>query len=327
MKKIRVLFLFLLIAISTVACSSVSGLETTTVVTTVPETTTYTGQVDEGSKIYVYDSYDDLVSQIYQDVYDEIYQSIYDSVSSMLTEQLYEEIYQQVTSNITSILSEEDINVYIQDFQNQIYAVADIVKTSVIGISSYEGTTGLALGSGVVYFYNPTTNTYFFITNNHVVVGGDNFKVVFADSSSVVATLLGVDENIDIAILSFSGAGLEQNITVSQLGSSTNLASGTVVLAAGNPKGYDFYGSLTMGIIAGVNRDVEGDGVVGYIQHDASINSGNSGGPLYTLDGKVIGINVSKYSSTDIEGMGFAIPIDLVKTVIQTIAPATLPTN
>jgi serine protease Do len=327
MKKIRLIILFFLIAFSVVACSNVSALDTTTPVTTVPETTTYTGQVDDGSKTYIYDSYDDLVSQIYQDVYNDIYLNVYDLVSAMLTEQLYDEIYQQVSSNISSILSEDDINVYIQDFQNKIYDVAELVKTSVVGITTYEGTTRLALGSGVVYFFDQITNTYYFITNNHVVVGGDNFKVIFSDSTSVVATLIGVHEDIDIAILSFSGMGLDQNITVSELGSSAGLTTGTVVLAAGNPKGYDFYGSLTMGIVSGTNRDVEGDGVVGYIQHDASINSGNSGGPLYTLDGKVVGINVSKYSSTEIEGMGFAIPIDLVKQVIQALAPFTLPNN
>jgi len=327
MKKFRLIILFIAIAISSFACSSVSALETTTVpavTTTTPETTIYTGTYTEVGKTYVFSDYDDLVSQIYADIYDEVYQNVYDDISSMLTDQLYEEIYAEVTQNLSDILSSEEIPVYVQNLQNQIYDVTAIIENSVIGVSTYNGTTGVAIGSGVVYSFNASTNTYYIITNQHVVDGGDNFKVVFSDSSFVVATLLGVDNDVDIAILSFSGVGLERTITVSNLGDSSALLPGTVVLAAGNPQGYDFYGSVTMGIVAGINRDVAGDGIVGYIQHDASINSGNSGGPLYNLFGDVIGINVSKFASTDIEGMGFAIPINQVIEVIQSIAPSTL---
>lgn len=322
MKKIRIFILFIFVLLSSIACSNVQALDTTTV-TTSPVTTLYTDSATD--KTYVYSSYDDLVQQIYNDIYDEVYQNVYTDISAMVADQMYEDIYAQVTSDLNAMYSDGEISVYIQNLQNQIYDVSDLVKTSVIGVSSYLGSVGKAIGSGVIYNYNASTNTYYLITNNHVVEDGDNFRIVFSDGSYVVGNLLGVDADIDIAILSFSADGLDQTITVSSLGNSSEVIPGTVVLAAGNPQGYDFYGSITLGIVAGVNRDADGTGIVGYIQHDAPINGGNSGGPLYTLTGEVIGINVSKFASTDIEGMGFSIPIDLVKTVISEIAPTTLP--
>jgi len=97
------------------------------------------------------------------------------------------------------------------------------------------------------------------------------------------------------------------------------------VLAVGNPNGYDFENSVTMGIVSGLNRyfDIDGDDVkdmfVNYIQHDAAINAGNSGGPLFNLDGEVIGINTIKIASVAVEGMGFAIPAELIIAICADI--------
>ncbi len=331
MKKIRILILTLFIALSVVACQSVNADTTTTTVatsttttwnTTIPDTTV---TIDDGSKTYVYDSYQDLVDQIYQDVYDDIYADVYNDIEQMLTEQLYEEIYQTVSDNLAIEFSQEEIGVYVAALQTKIYDITAIVDNAVVGVSTYTGTTGDSLGTGVVYSYNSLTNTYYLITNHHVIDGGDNYRVVFSDDSYVVATLLGSNADIDIAILSFSGASLGYSITPVTLANSDDVLPGTLVIAAGNPQGYDFYGSVTLGIVAGVNRDVDGNGLVDYIQHDAPINAGNSGGPLFNLNGEVIGINVSKLAATDIEGMGFSIPSNQVIDVIQTIAPNTLP--
>ncbi|MBU0997115.1 MAG: trypsin-like peptidase domain-containing protein [Firmicutes bacterium] len=327
MKKIRILILSFIIALSVVACQDVNAETTTTYATTTTWNTTIpdtTVTIDDGSKTYVYESYQDLLDQIYQDVYNDIYQDVYDDVELMLTEQLYEEIYQAVSDNLVIEFSDEEIGVYIAALQSKIYDIADIVDNTVVGVSTYEGTTGVSMGTGVVYSFNSSTNTYYLITNHHVIDGGDNYRIVFADDSYVVGTLLGFDDEIDIAILSFNGALIGHTITPVTLADSDDVLPGTLVIAAGNPQGYDFFGSVTLGIVAGVNRDVEGDGVVGYIQHDAPINAGNSGGPLFNLNGEVIGINVSKFASTDIEGMGFSIPINLVIQVIQTVAPTSL---
>ena len=103
------------------------------------------------------------------------------------------------------------------------------------------------------------------------------------------------------------------------------MQKGDIVLAVGNPIGFDYYGSMTMGIVSGLDRyfDIDGNGVkdmfVNYIQHDAAINNGNSGGALFNTDGEVIGINVIKLTATEIEGMGFAIPSNLVSDICDDI--------
>ncbi|MGE0003100.1 MAG: S1C family serine protease [Candidatus Izemoplasmatales bacterium] len=325
MKKIRIILLTGLLAFSLMACANVAA-ETTTMltttsspVTTTPETTT----VVDGN-IYVYSDYQDLLDQIYANVKDEIYSDVYNQISQMVTDSMYDEIYSTVQQNLIDYFSETDISVYVAALQSKIYAITEIVNTSVVGVSTYQGTTGVSLGTGVIYYYDSANQEYYLVTNNHVVDGGDNYRIVFSDESYVTGTLLGVDANIDIAVLKFSASGLSRSFTVSNFGDSDALTPGTMVIAAGNPQGYMFYGSMTLGIVSGIHRDVDGDGVVQYIQHDASINSGNSGGPLYNLEGEIVGINVSKFASTDIEGMGFSIPSSQVLDVIAAVAPNTL---
>jgi len=267
-----------------------------------------------------YSDYEDLKNQLYAEIYAEVYASLYAELNldDIASSELNEEIYQAVSDRFDALLSDDQIQLMVDSTQEKIYSVSELVEESVVGITSYLDTEGQSLGSGVVYKHDTLTDTYFVITNHHVVETGNNFKVVFVDGSSVTATLLGYDADVDIAVLTFAGAALDRSIQVSPLGNSSSLQPGTIVIAAGNPEGYDFYGSITMGVLSGVDRKLD-DTQMRYLQHDASINSGNSGGPLYNLDGEVIGINVSKYASTDIEGMGFAIPIDTVKTVVALI--------
>ncbi|MBN2697112.1 MAG: trypsin-like peptidase domain-containing protein, partial [Bacilli bacterium] len=264
--------------------------------------------------------YEDLRDQLYDDIYADIYAELYADLSlgNMVSQALYDEIYAAVETKFAELLSEAELDLLVDDTQTKIYEVADLVKNSVVGISSYLDLEGKSLGSGVVYKHDTINDIYYVITNHHVVETGNNFKAVFFDASNVVATLIGYDSDVDIAVLTFSGADIDYDIQVSPLGNSADEMPGTIVLAAGNPQGYDFYGSVTMGVLSGVDRKVDST-VQRYLQHDASINSGNSGGPLYNLDGEVIGINVSKFAATDIEGLGFAIPIDVVKTVVATI--------
>jgi serine protease Do len=295
---------------------------TTAPVTTIPDTTITINTSNTG---FSYTDLNDLIDQIYAEVRAEIYDDIYAELSQMISEDLYEEIYAAVLTQFDDLVASGTIPVVLNQFQDSIDAVVALANQSVFGVSTYLGTVGQSLGSGVVYRFDATTNTYFLITNQHVVDEGDNFKIIFSDESEVTATLLGVDTEADIAILSFSGVGLTQTILVSPLAADEATVKGDVVLAVGNPRGYNFYGSVTMGIVSGINRNVDYDPFVMYIQHDASINSGNSGGPLYNLEGEVVGINVSKYVSDDIEGMGFAIPIALVKRIIERVEANTIP--
>lgn len=307
MKKI-ITYTLVLISILGFGVYKVFAEETTTE-TTSEETST-------ANNTYSYTDYDDLVDQIFQDVYDDIYQDVYDDIYSDIMEQITQETYNQIYSEIELQLydSFESPEIINDAIQNRIYDVVDIANKSVLGIEAYSGEDGVALGSGVVYKHDEELGKYYIITNNHVIENADNFKIRFEDETGVDATLLHVDVDADIALLSFSDEGLE-DIIVSELGNSTALKKGDIILASGHPTGFSFYGSITFGVVAGIDRFVEGETIT-FIQHDAAINSGNSGGPIYNLSGQVVGINVLKYATEEIEGMGFSIPIDTVKDII-----------
>ena len=174
---------------------------------------------------------------------------------------------------------------------------------------------GRSTGSGFVL-----TEDGYVVTNYHVVEGGTTYTVVTSDGDEYAATLTGGDETNDVAVLKVDGVALNPV----ELGSSDDLIVGDQVVAIGNPLG-ELTSTLTVGYISGKNRDVSTDGTsINMLQTDASINSGNSGGPLFNMKGQVIGITTAKYSGNtssgaSIEGIGFAIPIDDVKGMLQEI--------
>ena len=174
---------------------------------------------------------------------------------------------------------------------------------------------GRSTGSGFVL-----TEDGYVVTNYHVVEGGTTYTVVTSDGDEYAATLTGGDETNDVAVLKVDGVVLDPV----ELGSSDDLIVGDQVVAIGNPLG-ELTSTLTVGYISGKNRDVSTDGTsINMLQTDASINSGNSGGPLFNMKGQVIGITTAKYSGNtssgaSIEGIGFAIPIDDVKGMLQEI--------
>ena len=182
---------------------------------------------------------------------------------------------------------------------------------------------GQALGSGFVVTTGGTI-----LTNAHVVMeNGVKAKSVTVSfnqgkdqaGKEVKATIVGVDPTSDVAILHIDPAG--QTLTPLPLGDSNKVAIGQWVVAIGNPLGYDF--SLTQGIVSGIGRDLQapnGAVIPNGIQTDAAINQGNSGGPLLDQNGNVIGINEQIASpSGSFSGLGFAIPIDSAKSVMQQI--------
>ena len=175
--------------------------------------------------------------------------------------------------------------------------------------------SGRSTGSGFVL-----TEDGYVVTNYHVIEGGTSFSVVTHDGEEYAASLTGGDETNDVAVLKVDGVALDP----AELGSSDDLIVGDQVVAIGNPLG-ELTSTLTVGYISGKNRDVSTDGTsINMLQTDASINSGNSGGPLFNMKGQVIGITTAKYSGNtssgaSIEGIGFAIPIDDVKGMLQEI--------
>lgn len=203
-------------------------------------------------------------------------------------------------------------------------SVADInnkVSPSVVLISG-KSATGEGQGTGVIL-----SEDGYIITNAHVVSGFSELSVTLndADKTSYPATLIGVDETTDLAVIRVRASGL----TPAEIGTSASLQVGQSVVVIGNPLGEEFSGSVTTGIISALDRQVEfGDGqVYNYIQTDAAINSGNSGGPLVNMQGQVIGINAAKIDSSVAEGMGFAIPIDEAVPVVNDLMKYGYVTN
>ena len=160
------------------------------------------------------------------------------------------------------------------------------------------------------------------VTNYHVAEGATTLSVTFADDQTYEAELCGYDESMDIALLRVSIAELSSDtlsqISVVAIGNSDELAVGEQVVAIGNALGYGQ--SVTTGIVSALNRAVSTDtGSAAYIQTDAAINPGNSGGALLNMNGELVGINTAKVSSTDVEGMGYAIPISQVLDLIESL--------
>lgn len=165
-----------------------------------------------------------------------------------------------------------------------------------------------SLGSGFVI-----DSSGIIVTNNHVIADADEILVRFHDESSLPAELIGRDEKTDVAVLRVKP---EKPLTALPIGDSAKARVGDWVIAIGNPFGLG--GSVTAGIISARQRDINSGPYDAFIQTDAAINKGNSGGPLINLDGEVIGINTAIYSpSGGSVGIGFAVPTSIAKNVIE----------
>ncbi len=211
-------------------------------------------------------------------------------------------------------------------------SVVAVTNISVQEVQSYFGQFGrngrgqmqlqetTSCGSGVIICANDAY--LYMVTNYHVVEGAKTLSVTFADSRTYEAELCGYDESMDIALLRVS-LGTMSSETLSQIsvvaiGDSNELAVGEQVVAIGNALGYGQ--SVTTGIVSALDRSISTDtGASSYIQTDAAINPGNSGGALLNMDGQLIGINTAKVASTDVEGMGYAIPISQVLDLIESL--------
>lgn len=176
-------------------------------------------------------------------------------------------------------------------------------------------------GSGIIAGQNDTE--LLIATNNHVVSGATDMKVTFTDSTQVAAAVKGTDSATDLAIIAVKLSDIPSDtmskIKVATLGNSDNVKVGQQVIAIGNALGYGQ--SLTVGYISALDREITDENGIQhtYIQTDAAINPGNSGGALLDLNGNVIGINAAKNASTEVEGMGFAIPISKAQEILNNL--------
>jgi serine protease Do len=172
-------------------------------------------------------------------------------------------------------------------------------------------------GSGVII--DQTDDTLYIVTNFHVVDGASQVSVDVSDGIMVAGTLIGYDEDTDIAVLSIQKSDVPDlllgQLTPIEVGDSDAMDVGELAVAIGNPLGYS--NTLTSGVISAVDRAVEDEDDIKYIQTDAAINPGNSGGALVNGLGQLIGINTAKIADTDVEGMGFAIPSNTILPIVR----------
>lgn len=167
-------------------------------------------------------------------------------------------------------------------------------------------------GSGVIY-----DKAGYIATNNHVVEGASEIIVSLPDGRTVKGKVLGADSVTDLAVVKIDA----DNLTVAKFGDSDSLQVGEPAIAIGNPLGLEFRGSVTAGVISALNRSIElGERKFNLIQTDAAINPGNSGGALVNADGEVVGINSAKIAVSGVEGIGFAIPINTAKPILDELA-------
>ena len=167
-------------------------------------------------------------------------------------------------------------------------------------------------GSGVIY-----DKSGLIVTNNHVVEGASELVVSLADGRSAQGKVLGTDAATDLAVVKIE----MDDLPVAEFGDSSTVEVGEPAIAIGNPLGMEFRGTVTVGIISALNRSVEiGEKKFTLFQTDAAINPGNSGGALVNADGEIIGINSAKIAVSNVEGIGFAIPINNVKPIVKELA-------
>ena len=211
----------------------------------------------------------------------------------------------------------------ISSVENPVVAIAETAGPAIVGVRVNYVSSGIfgALqeadeeGSGIIY-----TEDGYIITNYHVIESAINnstatVTVTFANSDKEYeASIVGGDETTDLAVIKIDATGL----TKANIGKSSELKVGELVVAIGNPLGQEFAGSVTVGYTSALNRKITTDGrTYKLIQTDAAINPGNSGGALVNSKGEVIGINTVKISSSDTEGLGFAIPTDDAMPIIS----------
>lgn len=221
-------------------------------------------------------------------------------------------IQQNVSLNVTSSVTEA-----YDKAGDAVVGITNIQESSLFGQGGEAGT-----GSGVVY--KKDNGKAFIVTNHHVIDGASQLEVSLADGTKVPAKTMGSDVWTDLAVIQIDDKDVK---TVAEFGDSSSLKAGEPVLAIGNPLGLQFSGSVTQGIISGLERtieiDINQDGVVDWnsevIQTDAAINPGNSGGALVNLKGQLIGINSMKIAQSAVEGIGLAIPVNAAIPIIEDI--------
>lgn len=225
-----------------------------------------------------------------------------------------------VTDSTVSGASQQSVQLLAEGSEKTELSTEEIAKRvgpSIVGIScttqtqSYFGVqTGTSSGSGIIISADGNI-----MTNYHVISGGTNIKVKLNTGNEYDATVIGGDEKTDVAVIKIKA---NEELHVATLGNSDEVEVGSKAVAIGNPLASELFGTVTQGVISGVNRTITvGQREMNLIQTDAAISPGNSGGALINKYGEVIGINSVKLVSDNAEGLGFAIPINEASTIVK----------
>lgn len=216
-------------------------------------------------------------------------------------------------------VSKENVKVTAVEESSDLKEAIKNVYDSTIYIEVSNDRGSVASGSGFVY--KKDDNFGYILTNYHVIEGGNKYVITFTDGKEAEAQYVNSDSYYDIAILKVNASDVN---SVAEIGDSSALELGDTLFTVGAPLGKDYMGTITKGIVSGTNRMVtvsieQQSYMMDVIQTDASINSGNSGGPICNIKGQVVGITSSKLVGTGVEGMGFAIPINSVMAIIDSL--------
>lgn len=222
-------------------------------------------------------------------------------VSTMATE-VKAENSNALEADTSTVLSTSQI---VQKVSDSVVEIRTEVEKS---ISPLQKIKGEAAGSGVI-----VSEDGYILTNNHVIEDAQEIHIRLKDGTLYDATLVGTDPSTDIAVIKVEATDLPYT----EMGDSTSLLVGDDVVAIGNPLG-ELGGTVTNGIVSALDREVEiGGELMNLIQTNAAINPGNSGGGLFNAKGELIGIVVAKSSGNEVEGLGFAVPINTAKEVAE----------
>jgi serine protease Do len=211
------------------------------------------------------------------------------------------------TKTITEVNNEYKIE------ETAVEQAIDKVYDAVVVVESFSNNRKIGTGTGFIY---KKDNKYGYVmTNSHVIGNGNQVKILLSDGKEIDAKILGKDALSDIAVLSISSNSVKK---VAEIGNSENTKLGNTVITVGAPMGSEYSGTVTKGILSGKDRMLtvslssysSNDLMIRVLQTDAAINPGNSGGPLVNIAGQVIGITSLKLVQSEVEGMGFAIPIE-----------------
>lgn len=227
----------------------------------------------------------------------------------------------QMTAPLQNLVQTTNAQAKVSDARNTpLVRAAQAVGPAVVGITNkayardYSNRKVLVengTGSGVIF-----DSKGYIATNNHVVENAQEILVSLSDGRVVNGKVLGADPVTDLAVVKVDLTGLP----AANFGDSDSLLVGEPAIAIGNPLGLEFKGSVTAGVISALNRSIEiGERKFKLIQTDAAINPGNSGGALVNADGLVVGINSAKISVAGVEGIGFSIPINTARPILQAL--------